>query len=139
MKNKLSIHTIFRLQHPENLISRLFILEYMRNIDILNLYEKANIEQKKQLFYKFIDEESNTEQIDINWEFCLFEATLIQLEFFMKNFIEEIEELDSIRKNMIIQNRELLFKQEINKPADINLYDIARSQIEQSRNKIIGV
>ena len=47
----------FKLQHPGDLISRLFILEYMREIGAKALYEKANSEQKKQLFYKFIDED----------------------------------------------------------------------------------
>ena len=71
---------MFKLQHVQDLVSRLFILEYMREISAKALYEKANVEQKRQLFYKFTNESNDMEDIDVNWEFCLFEATLTQLD-----------------------------------------------------------
>lgn len=127
---------MFKLQHPANLVSRLFILEYMREIDTDKMYKKANKHQKKDLFYKFINEEDNTESVDINWEYCLFQATLPQLEHFIKDFMPDIK--------LIEEKREAFYKQQIKEqaeyeaaqPIDINVMDMAQTEI--NKNKASG-
>lgn len=125
---------IFKLQHPGDLISRLFILEYMREIGAKALYEKANSEQKKQLFYKFIDEDSNIEEVDVNWEFCLFEATLPQLDYFISNFVDEVQEIEAKRQQFYKQQRQKIVEENIAKPVDISVYDMAKAEMDRSKD-----
>jgi hypothetical protein len=124
----------FKLQHPGDLISRLFILEYMREISAKALYEKANKEQKKQLFYKFIDEDSNTEEVDVNWEFCLFEATLPQLDYFISNFVDEVQAIEAKRQAFYKQQSQKIVEENISRPVDISVYDMAKAKMDKSKN-----
>ena len=124
----------FKLQHPGDLISRLFILEYMREIGAKALYEKANSEQKKQLFYKFIDEDSNIEEVDVNWEFCLFEATLPQLDYFISNFVDEVQAIEAKRQQFYKQQSQKIVEENIAKPVDISIYDVAKAAMTQSKD-----
>lgn len=124
----------FKLQHPGDLISRLFILEYMREIGAKALYEKANSEQKKQLFYKFIDEDSNIEEVDVNWEFCLFEATLPQLDYFISNFVDEVQEIEAKRQQFYKQQSQKIVEENIAKPVDISVYDMAKAEMDRSKD-----
>ena len=124
----------FKLQHPGDLISRMFILEYMREISAKILYEKANKEQRKQLFYKFIDEDTSTEEVDVNWEFCLFEATLVQLDFFINNFIKEIEVIEVKRQAFYKLQSEKIVEENISRPVDISVYDMAKTEMDKNRD-----
>lgn len=124
----------FKLQHPGDLISRLFILEYMREIGAKALYEKANSEQKKQLFYKFIDENSNIEEVDVNWEFCLFEATLPQLDYFISNFVDEVQAIEAKRQQFYKQQSQKIVEENIAKPVDISVYDMAIAEMEKAKD-----
>jgi|SRR6187402_443717 len=128
---------MFKLQHPSDLISRLFILEYIRELGPEQLYAKANNHQKENLFYKFLDDNEN-EAVDINWEYCIFVATLPQLEHFLSGFLDEIETIDAKRSSDFRAIREQMIEAEVNAPTDINLMDIAKTEIENSRGKIIG-
>lgn len=120
----------FKQQHPKDLISRLYILEYMREIGANKLYEKSNDLQKSQYFYKFINEDNNApiQEVDINWEYCLFVATMPQLEYFMKNFLEEIEEIESKRKK--IMSQPMTSEESV---ASINLRDIAVADVQRTK------
>lgn len=124
----------FKLQHPGDLISRLFILEYMREISAKALYEKANSEQKKQLFYKFIDEDSNIEEVDVNWEFCLFEATLPQLDYFISNFVDEVQAIEAKRQQFYKQQSQKIVEENIARPVDISVYDMAKAEMDKSKD-----
>jgi hypothetical protein len=124
----------FKLQHPANLISRMFILEYMREISAKTLYEKANKEQRKQLFYKFIDEDTNIEEIDVNWEFCLFEATLTQLDYFINNFTKEIEIIEVKRQQFYKQESKKIIEENIKAPTSISIYDMAKTEMDKNRD-----
>ncbi len=123
---------IFKFQHPSDLISRLFILEYMREIGAETLYSKANKHQKELMFYKFTDNE-DIEAVDINWEYCIFVATLYQLETFLKNFLEEIEEVEAKRSKIYKQAREEIINEEIAKPVDVNIMDLAATEIKKNQ------
>lgn len=121
---------ILKFQHPQDLISRLFILEYMREIKAPILYEKANKHQKKSLFYKFIDDD-NKETVDINWEFCIFGATLHQLESFMEMFLEEINGVEAAREVLYKDLKQAAAKQILETPMDINVMDLAQTEVNK--------
>lgn len=122
----------FKLQHPADIISRLFILQYMRKLDTKLLYERANKAQKQNLFYKFTSEESpDIEEVDINWEYALFVAVLPELEFFMKNFLEEITELDKKNKKDLEKQAREIQEAEMRAPVDINIMDLASTEINK--------
>lgn len=123
---------IFKLQHPGDLISRLFILEYMREIGADVLYAKANKHQKEQLFYKYTDEDSEV-AVDVNWEYCLFVATLPQLEHFMKEFMYEIQEVEAKRSKVYKEAREQIIQERVAEPVDINVMDLAASEIKKNK------
>ena len=89
----------FRLQPAEDLISRMLILEYMRELDTQKLYDSCNEYKQKKMFYRFYGEDDK-EMIDINWEYVLFEATMYELEALMKSFLPEIEEIDNREKRV---------------------------------------
>lgn len=125
----------FKLQHPADIISRLFILQYMRKLDNKFLYEKANQAQKLNLFYKFTsDEDPDIEEVDINWEYALFKATLPELEFFMKQFLAEIKEIDKADKEDLEKQAADLQAQQIAEPVDINIMDLANTEIQKQRD-----
>lgn len=87
----------FRLQHPEDLLTRMFMLEYLRNLDTKEVHDVCNEHQQKKMFYRFYDEQDNM-QMDVNWEYMMFEATMYELESIMKKFLPQIEELDKKAK-----------------------------------------
>ena len=123
---------MFKLEHPANLISRMFILEYMREIGAKALYAKADDEQKKHMFYKFTNDDNTITEVDLNWEALMFEVTIPQLEFFLENFVDEIQIIEAQRQSIYKEAREKMVQEQLNTPVDINLYDIA--QADMSKN-----
>ena len=123
---------MFKLQHPSDLISRMFILEYMRELGAQQMYNKANKYQKKELFYKFIDEENNIEAVDINWEYCIFEATIFQLEGLCKLFLKEIKDIEEKREKFYKQQVEQIGEERAAQPVDINIMDLAATEISKN-------
>lgn len=126
---------IFKHQHPSDLISRLFMLEYMREIGAEVLYTKANKYQKEKFFYKFTGED-NTESVDINYEYCTFIATLHELEKFMEQFLEEIEEVEAKRSKIYKEVREQMIEEKMSEPVDINVMDLAQTEINKQNGVI---
>lgn len=124
----------FKLQHPQDLVSRLFILEYMRAIGANALYAKANEHQKKDLFYNYTGETPEEIFVDVNWEACLFEATIPQLDHFMKNFLEEIELIDVAMQEDFARQKEAKEKELQKEPVDVNIMDLAKKAIENNKN-----
>lgn len=124
---------MFKQQHPQDLISRLFILEYVRELGADTLYEKANKHQKENLFYKFTDDEDN-ESIDLNWEACLFEASIPQLSAVLTRHLPAIEIIDARRNEELKKLNEKQIEDEISEPVDINLMDLAKEDIARSKN-----
>lgn len=119
----------FRLQAPQDLISRMFILDYLRKLGIDKVYNKITEDYKnKGYFYSFIDD-SNKEIKDFNWEKLLFQVTLPEFEKMLEPLIKDIEELD--KKEI----EELLKIQEQEKIASISIYDLAQTEINKSKDK----
>lgn len=123
---------IFKFQHPSDLISRLFILEYMREIGADVLYTKANKHQKEKFFYKFTTEDEQ-EAVDINYEYCTFLATLYELESFLKLFLDEIAEVEASREKIYEAAKEKIIEERQAMPADINVMDLAQTEIEKNK------
>lgn len=124
---------MFKLQHPQDLISRLFILEYMRDLGAQVLYDAANKTQQKNLFYKFFNDEDK-ESVDLNWEACMFEASIPQLSALLTKHIPAIEIIDARRNKELEKMRDEKVQEIISEPVDINLMDLARNDIEKSKN-----
>ena len=129
---------IFKTQHPQSLISRMFILEYMRMLDKEMMYSKANEYQKNKYFYSYLPEgEDVKEQLDLNWEYLLFEATITELEHFMKNFLEQLLEIDEKMKAQVERMKAEAIVEQARIPVDINLMSVAKSDLENSKGKLI--
>lgn len=119
----------FKTDLPQNLITRLFVLEYIRLIPLANLYEKANKKQKELYFYKYSDNE-NKVQFDLNWEYLLFEASLSQLEFFVSECPEDIAQAEKIILNEIkskLPNKNQKENEQSLNEVDVNLYEMAKN------------
>lgn len=128
---------IFKHEHPSNLISRLFMLEYIREIGADTLYTKANKYQKEKFFYKFSSDDG-IEALDINYEYCLFIATLHELEGLLKFFLDELEEIEAQRAETYKVEREKLIEEQAAAPVDINIMDLAQTEINKNDgNKLI--
>ncbi len=127
---------IFKTQHPQSLISRMFILEYMRMLDNELMYVKANEYQKNKYFYSYLGEDEQ-EALDLNWEYLLFEASMTELEHFMKNFLKELLEIDEKMKAVVERMKAESIVEQARQPVDINLMSVAKSDLENSKGKLI--
>ncbi len=129
---------IFKHQHPSNLISRLFILEYMREITAPIMYAKANRYQKSKMFYTYNMDDSDDRQVDFNYEYCLFIASLHELESFLKLFLPELEAVEETRAVLYQEIIEEKQEEERIAPVDINIMDLALTEINKnSKNGLI--
>lgn len=126
-------YKFFKAEHPSNLISRCFMLESMRYIDVNILYERANPLQKSRMFYKYTDEESEV-AIDINWEYCLFVSPITELAMYMEKFIDEAVEVNKMMEEDLTRMMKHKVDQEIKQSVDINIMDLAASKIRNSKN-----
>lgn len=121
----------FRLQHNDDLIARLMLLDYLRKLGASETYKKATDEEKKKYFYKFSDEKDNI-YIDYNWEALLFKAQIYELEKILILFEDKIEEINKQELEHLKKLKEL---REEEKVASISIYDIAKAEIEKSKDK----
>lgn len=108
----------FRLQAPQDVVSRMIILEYLRQLDYNKIHEVLNVHQQKKMFYKFTDDDGKID-MDINWEYMFFEATMFELEGIAKNFLDEIEEIDNKSKENIKKIKKELSTKQNNIVTDI--------------------
>lgn len=129
---------MFKLEHPHNLISRMFILEYMRELGAEVLHSKAKPEQRKAMFYKFSNDEGDL-SVDINWEYMLFNATIPQLEGIMQLYLPQIEVIDKKREVEMKKLAATMVNEEINTPTDINLLDYAKAVVRNTQGDSNGI
>ena len=125
---------MFKLQHPQDLVSRLFILEYIKELGPNTIKEKLSEGEANFWLYKFEGEEKV--EYDFNWEYLLFVIPLSNLSHIMERYLEEEEKIEKKRQSEYNRYKEEHFKEEIAKPADINLYDIARADMKNQSNKL---
>ena len=114
---------LFKLQHPEDLISRLFILEYIRELGVEKIKEKLTEGETKFWLYSFKGDNSET-QYDFNWEYLLFVIPLPNLSKITERYLEDIEGIEA------------KIQEELSRPADINLYDIAKADMDGQSKKL---
>lgn len=126
---------MFKLQHPQDLVSRLFILEYIKELGVDIIQPKLTEGEAHFWLYKF-EGEDNTVQYDFNWEYLLFVIPLSNLSHIMERYLDEVEKIEKKRQSEYNRYKEEHFKEEITKPADINLYDIARADMKNQSNKL---
>ena len=122
-------------QHPEDLISRLFILEYVRELGVEKIREKLTEGEIKFWLYSFEGDNSET-QYDFNWEYLLFVIPLPNLSKITERYLEDIENIEAKRQKKYVAFREAKMQEELSKPADINLYDIAKADMNGQSKKL---
>ena len=127
--------TIFKLQHPNDLISRLFILEYIRELGVEKVREQLTEGEIKFWLYSFEGEKQEL-QYDFNWEYLLFVIPLPNLSKIMERYLEDIENIEAKRQEKYSKFREQQLQEELSKPADVNLYDIARADMKNQSQKL---
>ena len=125
---------MFKLQHPQDLVSRLFILEYIKELGPNLIKEKLSEGEANFWLYKFEGEEKV--DYDFNWEYLLFVIPLSNLSHIMERYLDEVEKIEKKRQSEYNRYKEEHFKEEVAKPADINLYDIARADMKNQSNKL---
>ena len=126
---------MFKLQHPQDLVSRLFILEYIKELGPDTIKEKLTDGEANFWLYKF-EGENEKLQYDFNWEYLLFVIPLSNLSHIMERYLDEVEKIEQKRQSEYNRYKEEHLKQELSKPADINLYDIARADMKNQSSKL---
>lgn len=124
---------MFKLQHPQDLVSRLFILEYIKELGVDIIQPKLTEGETHFWLYKF-EGEDNTVQYDFNWEYLLFVIPLSNLSHIMERYLDEVEEIEKKRQSQYKKLIQEKYEQEVAEPAEINLYDYAKADIEQKNN-----
>ena len=125
---------MFKLQHPQDLVSRLFILEYIKELGPDTIKEKLTGGEANFWLYKFEGEEKV--EYDFNWEYLLFVIPLSNLSHIMERYLDEVEKIERKRQSEYNRYKEEHLKEELAKPADINLYDIARADMKNQSSKL---
>ena len=125
---------MFKLQHPQDLVSRLFILEYIKELGPNLIKEKLSEGEANFWLYKFEGEEKV--DYDFNWEYLLFVIPLSNLSHIMERYLDEVEKIEQKRQSEYNRYKEEHLKEELAKPVDINIYDIARADIKNQSNKL---
>ena len=131
--NKQTVNTDFKLQHPQDLVSRLFILEYIRELGVDVIRQKLDDVQHVKWIYTFEDQDGS-KQYDLNWEYLVFVISLPELSKIMEKYLDEIEVIESKRKERHTKLLENKLEQEMQ--ADISLYDLAQSDMRNQKNKL---
>ena len=131
--NKQTVNTDFKLQHPQDLVSRLFILEYIRELGVDVIRQKLDDVQHVKWVYIFEDQDGS-KQYDLNWEYLVFVISLPELSKIMEKYLDEIEVIESKRKERHTKLLETKLEHEMQ--ADISLYDLAQSDMRNQKNKL---
>ena len=125
---------MFKLQHPQDLVSRLFILEYIKELGPDTIKEKLTDGEANFWLYKFEGEEKI--EYDFNWEYLLFVIPLSNLSYIMERYLDEVEKIERKRQSEYNRYKEEHLKEELAKPVDINIYDIARADMKNQSSKL---
>lgn len=126
---------MFKMQHPQDLLSRMFILEYIRELGPEMMRTKLSKEDKATWTYQYGD--GVDVKFDFNWEYLVFVASLEELSQKAEKFLVEIEVIDKKRQKKIKEIHEERLLEELRAPVDINLMDIAKANVKEMNNAII--
>lgn len=123
---------MMKLVHPQDIISRMFMLDYLREINADLAHERADVNEKSKLFYKFEYEVDGVTKVkhDYNWEMLLFHWELPELEIFLEKFLPEVEAID--KKREVVMQMKLDELNQEQAVADINVMDLAQTAINKA-------
>ena len=123
---------MMKLVHPQDIISRMFMLDYLREIDVDLAHSKADVNERKKLFYRYEYEVEGEikSKYEYNWEELLFHYDLPELEMFMEKFLPEVEVID--KKREVIMQMKLEELEQEQAVADINVMDLAQTAINKA-------
>ena len=124
---------MFKLQQPQDLVSRLFILEYIRELGVETIKDKLTAGEAKFWLYSFKGEEGDTTEYDFNWEYLVFTIPMPNLSKIIERYLEEILKIDTKRQEDMEKMRKDFFKEEMAAPVDINIYDLAQSDMKNQK------
>ena len=127
---------MFKLQQPQDLVSRLFILEYIRELGVDTIKDKLTAGEAKFWLYSFKGEEGDTTEYDFNWEYLVFTIPMPNLSKIIERYLEEILKIDTKRQEDMEKMRKDFFKEEMAAPVDINIYDLAQSDMKNQKLKL---
>ena len=127
---------MFKLQQPQDLVSRLFILEYIRELGVETIKDKLTAGEAKFWLYSFKGEEGDTTEYDFNWEYLVFTIPMPNLSKIIERYLEEIIKIDTKRQEDMEKMRKDFFKEEMAAPVDINIYDLAQSDMKNQKLKL---
>ena len=127
---------MFKLQQPQDLVSRLFILEYIRELGVETIKDKLTAGEAKFWLYSFKGEEGDTTEYDFNWEYLVFTIPMPNLSKIIERYLEEILKIDTKRQEDMEKMRKDFFKEEMAAPVDINIYDHAQSDMKNQKLKL---
>lgn len=89
----------FRTQSPPQLAERMFCIQYVKEIGVGKI---EALGEKYKHFLQPIVEDEGTAYNEIDWEFCLFEATFHQFDMLLENFIAKPKEEEEVKKPPLI-------------------------------------
>ena len=127
---------MFKLQQPQDLVSRLFILEYIRELGIETIRVKLTPGEVKLWLYSFTGEEGSEVEYDFNWEYLLFTVPMSNLAKIIERYLEDILKIDSKREADMEKMRKDFFQEQMSAPVDINVYDLAQADMKNQKLKL---
>ena len=127
---------MFKLQQPQDLVSRLFILEYIRELGVDTIREKLTLGEMRLWLYSFTGEEGPEVEYDFNWEFLLFTIPMSNLAKIIERYLDDILKIDSKREADMEKMRKDFFKEQMSAPVDINVYDLAQADMKNQKLKL---
>ena len=127
---------MFKLQQPQDLVSRLFILEYIRELGVETIKEKLTAGEAKFWLYSFKGEEGDTIEYDFNWEYLVFIIPMPNLSKIIERYLEDILKIDSKREADMEKMRKDFFQEQMSAPVDINVYDLAQADMKNQKLKL---
>ncbi len=146
---------MFKLQHPKDLVTRMYMIEYLKELKAEEVYKKMNKYQKEKFFYLISAEGVDDTLVDYNYHALLFIATLHELESILMLFQDEVFAIEEKREpiyekklkeaNIIVRSAEeekriqaqlnpiVGSDKHKNDGVSINLFDMARAEVDNSK------
>ena len=125
--------TLFKMEHPYNLCSRMFILEYIRELGVKRIKEKLTDGEAKFWLYKF-EGDDQQDEYDFQWEYLLFEIPLSNLGAIATRYQTDIEAIEKARESKYKQRIAQVQEEQEKEPASISLYDLAQAEINRDQD-----
>lgn len=127
---------VFKQQHPQDVVTRAIMLDYLKEIGARKVYDKFG-DLDLEIFYTFTMEEDGVEEVDFNWEALLFTVNLEQLNALMNALTDELLEVEEQQGKIIAE--EQAKKLAGGAPVDINLLTFAKAKLAEQKLQILDI